>query len=180
MRIMFRSYWLVFALLAWSGAHADAQTQSKLTAISKQVKEWAADAAIVNAVKEQNAHKSAEHTAMTQESWSALTGVESVVRKFTQNPAADFLKSKRSEAVAEAFLSCADGTKVAFLAKPTNWSHKGKPKHEVPMNGRSWQGQPEVDASTGFEQIQISVPVLDDNKPIGSLVVGLVVAKLKE
>jgi hypothetical protein len=69
--------------------------------------------------------------------------------------------------------------KVAFLSKTTSWSHKGKAKHDVPMAGKTWQGTIEVDKSTGQQQIQIAVPVLDGGKPIGSLVVGLAVAKLR-
>jgi hypothetical protein len=80
--------------------------------------------------------------------------------------------------VSEAFLSGADGFKVAFLSKPTNWSHKGKPKHDVPMTGKTWQGPVEVDESTGTQQVQVAVPVKDGGKVIGSLVVGLSVDKL--
>jgi hypothetical protein len=80
--------------------------------------------------------------------------------------------------VSEAFVSGADGGKVAFLGKTSNWSHKGKPKHDQPMSGKTWQGQVEVDESSGLQQVQVAVPVLDGGKPIGSLVVGLSVGKL--
>jgi hypothetical protein len=75
-------------------------------------------------------------------------------------------------------VSGADGSKVAFLTKPSSWSHAGKPKHDKPMTGKTWQGDVEVDASTGARQIQVSVPVLDGGKPIGSIVVGFSIAKL--
>lgn len=48
------------------------------------------------------------------------------------------------------------------------------------MSGKAWQGRIEVDASTGMRQLQISVPVLDAGKPIGSLVVGLSTAVLSD
>ena len=41
----------------------------------------------------------------------------------------------------------------------------GKPKHDVPMTGKSWQGPVEIDESSGIQQLQISVPVLDDDTP---------------
>ena len=72
-----------------------------------------------------------------------------------------------------------DGTKAAFLSKTTGWSHKGKPKHDLPMSGKSWQGPVEVDESTGLQQVQVAVPVLDGGKPVGSLVVGLSLSKLR-
>ena len=37
----------------------------------------------------------------------------------------------------------------------------------------------EIDASTGLQQVQVAVPVMDGGKPIGSVVVGLQVARLK-
>jgi hypothetical protein len=91
-----------------------------------------------------------------------------------------FLKSKKSDVVTEAFVSDAAGLKVGFIAKTTNWSHHDKPKHEVPMQGKTWQGPVEVDESSGQQQIQISVPVLDGGKPIGSLVVGLSLTRLTQ
>ena len=116
---------------------------------------------------------------MTQEKWANLTVLDPLVRTFTKNEAAHFLKSKQTPEVSEAFVSCASGTKVAFLSKTTNWSHRGKPKHDVPMGGKMWQGPIEVDETTGVQQVQVAVPVLEGGKPIGSLVVGLAVSKLR-
>jgi hypothetical protein len=105
--------------------------------------------------------------------------MDPLVRSFTKNEAAVFLKSKKGEVISEAFVSGADGLKVAFLSKPTNWSHKGKPKHDQPIAGKIWQGAVELDESTGLQQVQVAVPVLDAGKPIGSLVVGLSLSKLE-
>ncbi len=152
--------------------------QAKLDAQLKLVQEWAKDPVIVKATKEHNANLPADQAAMTQEKWKTLSVLDPFIRALTKNEAALFLKSKKTEAIGEAFLSGADGLKVCFLSKTTNWSHKGKPKHDVPMTGKTWQGPIEVDESTGLQQVQVSAPVLDGDKPIGSLVVGLVVSKL--
>jgi hypothetical protein len=48
------------------------------------------------------------------------------------------------------------------------------------MSGAVWQGEPEVDESTGVKQLQVAVPVLDGDKPIGSLVVGISLTKLEQ
>ncbi len=159
-------------------AGLDSAQQEKLDARLKEVVSWAAEPALVNTVKHQNQNKSAEMVAMTQEKWALNSPLDLFIRSFTKNAAAEVLKAKRTEAVTEAFVSDADGTKVAFLAKPTNWNHKGKPKHDLPMSGKPWQGPVETDESTGFMQIQVAVPVLDGGKPIGSLVVGFNIAKL--
>jgi hypothetical protein len=168
----------LFACLSQALA-LDAGVQAKVDAQVKEIQKWAGDAALVSAVRTQNSAKTEEAKSMTQDTWKALSVMDSFVRRMTQNTAAEFIKSKRTDIVTEAFLSSADGTKVAFLAKPSNWTHKGKPKHDVPMSGKVWQGDVEVDESTGFEQLQVAVPVLDGGKPIGSLVVGLNIGKLK-
>lgn len=154
------------------------EVQARIDAKIKEIQSWATAPEVVNAVRARNASPPPDVAAMTQEKWKTLPVLDPFVRSFTKNPAAELLKSKKGDEVAEAFLSAADGTKVAFLSKPSNWSHKGNPKHEVPMTGKTWQGPVEVDESTGVQQVQVAVPVLDGDKPIGSLVVGLSIAKL--
>ncbi len=156
----------------------DAGLQAKLDAQVKIIQTWVGDPVFVKAVKDHNAAVPPDQAAMTQDKWKALTVLDPFVRAFTKNEAGALLKSKKTEAVSEAFLSDAAGLKVAFLSKTTAWCHKGKPKHDVPMTGKSWQGPVEVDESTGLQQVQVAMPVLDGDKPIGSLVVGLSLAKL--
>lgn len=175
---------LLTAALLGAGTHLtlaaglEPAVQTKVDAMKKQAETWAADPVIVNAVKAYNAAPPADSAAMTQEKWKTLPILDPFVRSFSKNPAGEFLKSKKGDAVTEAFLSGADGKKVAFLAKTSGWSHKGNAKHDDPMAGKTWQGNVEVDESTGLQQLQIAVPVLDGGKPIGSLVVGLSLSKL--
>jgi hypothetical protein len=153
--------------------------QAKIDAQLKEVQAWACDPIIIKAVAAHNTGLTPEATAMNEEKWKTLSVLDPFARSFSKNEAAEFLKSKQNAVVAKLFLSGADGTKVAYNAKTTNWSHKGMPKHEQPMSGKTWQGAMETDASTGLRMIQISAPVLDGGKPIGSLVVGLSISKLE-
>lgn len=172
---------VAFGLVAVSaGAGLDKEVQDKVDARFKWAKEVAALPEIVDAVKAHNSSPSEVATSMTQEKWKALSVLDPVVRAFTKNTAAEALKGKKDAVVAEAFLSGADGKKVAFLTKPSSFSHAGKAKHDKPMANETWQGDVEVDESTGAQQVQIAVPVLDGGKPIGSLVFGLNLTKLKE
>jgi hypothetical protein len=159
-------------------AELDTDQQAKINAKLTVIAAWAADPAIVATVAAHNAQLPADHAAMTQEKWKSLSVLDPLVRSFSKNTAGEFLKSKKADWTTEAFLSDAKGLKVAFLSKPTNWSHVGKPKHDVPMTGKNWQGEIEKDESTGVQQIQVAVPVLKDGQPIGSLVVGLSLSKL--
>src|SRR5262249_40932437 len=170
--------WLALYAAAPRGAGLDPATQAKIDARIQIVKTGAGVPVMARGVKAHNASLPADEAAMTQDKWASLTVLDPFVRAFTKNDAAAVLRARKTDDVSEAFLSDATGHKVAFLAKTTNWSHKGKPKHDVPMSGKTWQGPIEVDESTGVQQIQVSVPVLEAGKPIGSLVIGFSLAKL--
>lgn len=170
-------------LVATSSIRAQAispATQAKIDAKVAEIKTWAADPVIVDAVRAHNVPLAPELAALNQDKWRAMTVLDPIVRSFTKNPTGVFLKSKKDDLVTEAFVSDAAGYKVGFIAKTSNWTHKGKEKHDVPMTGKSWQGPVEVDESSGQQQLQVAVPVLDGGKPIGSLVVGLSVTKLSQ
>jgi hypothetical protein len=140
----------------------------------------AIDQKTISAVKQCNTNPSPETVSMTNDKWKTLSILSPEVKAFAKNDLAQYLNKNKPIYVTELFVSAADGSKVAFISKPTNWSHKGKPKHDLPMQGKKWTGEIEVDESTGLQQIQVALPVLDNKKPIGSIVFGLSIAKLKE
>jgi hypothetical protein len=168
----------VFCVSGPSMAADAAAAKAKAEAKAKQLSWMSTDPQVVAAVKAYNANPPAEAKAMTQEKWKALPVLDPFVRGLSKNALAEHLKGKRDGSWSELFVSGADGTKAALLNKTSSWSHKGKEKHDVPMQGKTWIGEVEVDASAGVEQIQIGLPVLDGGKAIGSIVVGLSVSKL--
>jgi hypothetical protein len=161
-----------------AGAEIDTALQAKLDAQIKLIEGWASDPVLVKAVAAQNAALPPDYAAMTQDKWKSLSILDPFVRSFTKNDVGAFLKSKKSEVIVEAFVSDAAGLKVGFLGKTTYWSHKGKPKHDLPLTGKVWQGPIEVDESSGAQQVQVALPIRDGDKPIGALVVGLSTSKL--
>lgn len=170
------------ALVAGSGMQAQslpAEIAPKVQAKMKELKYLSTDPQVVAAVKAYNANPPAETRSMTNDHWKELTLLDPVVRSLTKNELGQYLKSKQDDSISEAFVSGANGGKVAFLAKTTSWNHKGKAKHDVPMSGQSWVGPMEVDESSGHQQVQIALPVLDGGQPIGSIVIGLKVSKLR-
>jgi hypothetical protein len=116
---------------------------------------------------------------MTNDKWHTLTVFDPFVRAIGKNSVSEYLKSKRDEVAVKIFVSGADGTKVGFDAKTEFWTHKGMPKHEMPMKGETFIGPMKLDNSTGVQMVQIGLPVLDGAKPIGSVVIGLRADKLK-
>lgn len=167
------------AFAATSQAQPAGELKAKVDAKIKQLQPWSVDPGLVAAVKAHNANPPADAKQMTNEKWKTLSILDPFVRSYTRNPLALALKARKDDTVSECFVSGADGTKVAFLSKTTYWSHADKDKHRVPVTGKSWIGPVEVDESTGQQQIQIALPVLDGGKPIGSVVFGLAMAKLK-
>lgn len=168
----------ILCLATTALAALDPTIQAKVDARVKAIQAWGSDPVLVEAVKAQNDKLPAELAGLNQDKWKEASILDPAVRGLTKNPAADFLKKHRDEGISEAFINDASGNKVGFLAKTTGWNHKGKAKHDQPMAGKTWQGDVEVDESSGLQQVQVAVPILDGDKPIGSLVVGLAVSKL--
>jgi hypothetical protein len=180
MSIVSLRYGLTIAFLAGAAASGKAADwKAKVDEAVQKMKPWSTDPTIVAAVKAHNANPPAEDKAMTNDKWSQLTVLDPYVRSFSKNPLAQYLKTKKTDEIAECFVSGADGTKVAFLSKTTSWSHGDKDKHKVPMSGKVYIGPVALDESTGQQLIQVGLPVLDGGKPIGSIIVGLAVSKLQ-
>lgn len=161
--------------------HADELTaaqKSKVDAKMQSLSSWSTDKKIVGFIRNFNASPPAETKGMTQEKWENLNMLSPEIKAISKNDLAQYLRTIKDDTISEIFVSGADGTKAAFLSKTTSWSHKGKPKHDVPMSGKTWTGKPELDSSTGVQQVQIGLPILDNGKPIGSIVVGLNLSKL--
>jgi len=171
---------IVFALMVSGVSQTPPDLKVKLDAQIKLLQAISTDPQIVSAVKAHNSSSpSADTAAMTNEKWASLSLLDPFVRAVAKTPLSVFLKTKTDEMISEIFVSGADGGKAGFAAKTTYWTHKGMPKHEVPMAGRTFIGAPKMDESTGVAEIQVGLPVMDGGKPIGSIVFGLRVDKLR-
>jgi hypothetical protein len=159
-----------------------AAVQAELDRQKTVAASWAAHPVIVEAVVRQN--RKGPIAGMDNRRWRVIRRSDPVVTALQESPAGRFLKKRMAEsqgAVSEAFLSAAQGEKVAFVEKTTSYIHKGSAKFDVPLGTRrAWQGGPEFDESTQTYAIQIAVPVLADGRAIGALVVGVNLAYLQK
>ena len=173
---------LLAAVTAAGSFEMTPAVQAELDKQKTVIASWAAGPVIVNAVLEQN--RKGPIQGMDNAKWKVTRRSDPVVTGFQTNPAGQLLKAKLNEsqgAVSEAFLSAAQGEKVAFVEKTTSYIHKGMAKFDVPFNaGKAWQGQAEFDESSQTYAIQVSVPVLADGKPVGALVVGVNLSYLEK
>ncbi len=154
----------------------DSEQKEKVTAKLEQLKLLGTDATVISEVKTLTANPPLP--GMTNEQWKSVTIIGPEVKTLSKNTLATYLKSKKDETITELFVSDSAGNKIAFFSKTTSFCHKGKPKHDIPMTGKTWIGEVEIDESTGVQQVQVSFPVLDGKKVIGSIVAGLSLAKL--
>ena len=169
---------LLVGLASVVGQTLTAEQRSKVESILAPLQVMGTDPVVVQAVRDFNANPPSYAAGMTQDTWKGLSVLDPIIRDMSRNTLAQYLKSKRTPVVDEMFVSGANGTKVALLAKTTSWSHKGTARHEFPMTGKTWIGTPAMDESTGKTSIQVSFPVLDAGRPIGSIVIGLDVTRL--
>jgi len=170
----------LFACFAISAQDLSSDQSKKLEKKVEWLKTLAASSQIVEAVKSENAKPNPDYVKMDNSTWSSLTVLDAKVKYFSSNPVAEFLKSKKDDSVSEMFLNAKNGNKMAFLSKPTYFTHIGKSKHDEPMKNKVWTGKVEMDESTGSLNIQVAVPVLDEKskEAIGVLTVGFAVSKL--
>jgi hypothetical protein len=154
------------------------EIKAKIETRIKQLEYLSTDPHVVDAVKAYDASPWPEGKGMTNEKWASLSVLDPFVRSLSKSPLGEYLKSKKTEVIVKLFVSGADGGKVAYDAKTQYWTHKGMPKHEVPMSGSTFIGPMKQDGTLGIYAIQVGLPVLSGGKPIGSIVVDLRVDKL--
>lgn len=156
------------------------EIRAQLDTQIRTVAKWAADPVVVTAVRAQNARGPVP--GLTNRKWRSLKPEDPTVLAFQKNAAGLFLTKKLAASGGmfnEAFLCGAQGEKVAFAEKPTTYIHKGEPKFDDPMAGKTWEGMPEFDKSSRSHAVQIAVPVVDKGKPIGVLVAGVSMKTMK-
>lgn len=181
-QLVILSVMALIAVTAYAGFEMTPAVQAELDKQKTVIATWAANPVIVNAVLEQN--RKGPIAGMDNAKWKMTRRSDPVVTAFQNSSAGQLLKARLDEskgAISEAFLNAARGEKVAFVEKTTSYIHVGSSKFDVPFNsGNAWQGKAEFDESSQTYAIQISVPVLQEGKPIGALVVGVNLSYLEK
>jgi len=180
---------MMVAALACTGPKATTKAEScfaVMEEIQKNItwqvwsaKGWAASPVVVEAVLAQNAK--GPIPGMDNAKWKTVPESDPIVQGFINNEAGKFLAAEMAGTdgiCVGAFLNAAQGEKVAFTDKTGSYIHKGSAKFDVPFTtGKTWQGDPALEDNVYL--IQISVPVLSEEKPIGALVVEIDGSKLE-
>ena len=164
-------------------AEITAKMQTKIDTYKKQAATWAADPALVSAVKGANAKGPIE--GMGNAKWKELKETDLVVQGFVTNPTGQLLtKWMNADAagINKVVLSGDKSQRVAFTSMPAIYLGKTRPNFDTSMNdGKVWQqDESKPDPSTNIDTVQISAPVKDGGKVIGVLLVSLTADALKK
>lgn len=158
-----------------------AKMQVKIEAHKKQAASWAADPAIVKAVKDANAQ--GPIPMMGNAKWRELKETDPIVTRFISNPTGRMLTkwmSADAKSINKIVLSGSKGQRVAYTSMPAIYIAKGKPNFDEAFDGKLWsQPESKPDPSTEIESVQIAAPVKDGGEVIGVLLVSLTAANLQ-
>ncbi len=153
--------------------------QSVIATHTLRIKEWAASPLLIDSVRDQNLKNTGlEEIKRIDEEW--INGrADDLATTLLTNPAGRFLNEKINKndmLYTEAFLCDSKGAVVGEYPKTTDYWQGDEDKFIQCYNngnGRDYIGPLEFDESTQTYSVQVSVPVQDDGKTIGVLVVGL-------
>ncbi|RMD82301.1 MAG: hypothetical protein D6815_09545 [Candidatus Dadabacteria bacterium] len=159
-----------------SQAHLRRLLRAKIEA----AEELAASSLVVAAVKRHNARKlSLEKIKELDREWTATSHLTPLKREVLDNPVAKHFRSLvtfEDTIYSELFLTGNQGATIAAYPLTTDYWQGDEDKWIKAYNGGAGQvfvGPVRYDESTKTDSVQISVPVLDGERAIGVLVVGI-------
>lgn len=171
----------VFSIASYT-APITPKMQPNIDQYKRQAVMWASEFRIVQAVKEANAK--GPIAGLDNAKWRQLKEADPVVQGFITSPSGEQLMrwmEDDTRGINKLVLSGAESQRVAFTAKPTLYFAKGFQNFDVAMNGEIWQqSESKPDSMNKIDTVQIAVPVKDDNKVIGVLLVYLKAENLKK
>lgn len=178
----------VFALSLLAALAAPAIDPELLAEVEARVpiiEAWAADPALVDAVREANRHlRSMTEILRIDEEWVATRGVDDFMRSIIEHPAARRLRELREAhpELQEAFVTDRLGANIASTNKTSDFYQGDEDKFREAFNegkGGVHVGELAKDESIQSFSVPVGVPVLDGEEVVGVLVVTVNVEKLK-
>lgn len=188
--------WIVaFLMLQILGniSFAEKNITERLSPLIEKAKSWAEHPAVVNAVKKSNDSPDEKFRKITNKNWKDYGPTDPLVKSLTQTSAILAIKKNSDDTVYQVTINAANGTKVGFLRRASHWADDNSIDnntnrsqyyydhriHSVPMTGKIWIGKESLyDDSTGRELFEFSVPIMDDDEPIGFIIVTAIAQNL--
>ncbi len=182
---MYKKIALVIALgLMTVNASAEDAPES-VNKLIPTLKGWGSNAALVAAVKKQNAEgMTLDEIKKRDKIWMDNTGVDAFMESLMNNPAAKELQKleKSAKYYTEIFLMDNQGANVAMSNKTSDYWQGDEPKFTESYKsgaGAAHVGKVKFDDSAQAYLVQVSVPVMDGGKAIGAITIGINVDDLE-
>ena len=155
--------------------------QLKIDTYKKQSATWAADPAIVKAVKDANAQ--GPISGMGNAKWRELKEDDPIVSGLVSNTSGQLLTkwmNADTKGINKIVLSGNKSHRVSYTSMPAKYIGKGAPNFDTAMEGKLWnQAETKPDPSTNIDSVQIAAPVKDGSEVIGVLLISLTAASLQ-
>ena len=164
---------VVIAFTSMSNARANGlppEVQATVDLYKKKLVGWAANPAMVAAVKAANVKGGL--AGMGNAKWTELEEKDPVVLAFQNNEAGKIISKWDADiGISKLYLRDEKGNLVASSNKPLLYNNGSKPWIANPMKeGKPWSAtEAKPDPATQIKGVQVSVPVLDGGKTIGVL-----------
>jgi hypothetical protein len=160
-----------FALVApVAQAALPANVQAKVDTYKKKLVDWAANPAIVKAVKEANA-KGGMIPGMNNGKWDELADSDPQVTAILSTPASRLvIQWEADKGINKLFVRDEKGNMVAGSGKSLLYNAASRPPVKEAMKGAAWNADEiKPDPTTQIKSVHVSAPVLDGGKVIGVL-----------
>jgi hypothetical protein len=171
---------VVFALAASAYGQSAGNVQKQLSAEAEKLRALGRDPVVIAAVKAQNAKKvTLDAIKKLDTQWSAGKAT-ALVKQTTTGPCADRLRTvvAANRTYGETFVMDAQGAIVCATGKTSDYWQGDEAKFERAFNagkGNVFIDRPKFDDSASASIAQISVPVMENDRAIGAITVGIVV-----
>lgn len=159
---------MAFSAMTDARAELPADVQAKAETYKKKLVEWAANPAVVAAVKESNS-KGGLAAGMTNAKWDELAEGDPIVKGFQTSAAGKLVHGwEEDKTINKLYVRDEKGNLVAGSNKPLLYNVGSRAPFTAAMKGSTWNaGEVKPDPTTQVKSVQISAPVLDGGKPIG-------------
>jgi len=146
------------------------ETQANVEKYKSKLTEWAADPAIIAAVKNSNA-KGGLAAGMTNSKWEELKDNDPVVESYLKSPASKYLQNKGDDkGINKLYARDEKGNLVAGSNKPVLYNNSNRAPFQKAITGKVFSApEAKPDPTTQKLSVQVSVPIMSDGKTIGVL-----------
>jgi len=161
------------ATTAFAADPLPASLQAKVDKYKQKLVEWAANPAIVGAVKDANAK--GPLSGMTNAKWLEVSDNDPAAKSYTTSKAGSMVtKWEEDKEINKLVVRDEKGNVVAASTKPLLYNNAVRPVYINAIKGQPWSDvKVAPDPTTQVKSVQASAPVLDGSKVIGVIHVGI-------